>query len=100
MSKFIDLTGQRFGYWKVLRRVPPDAVELKNRNQKKPNGEAVWYCQCKCGDVSMIIGSHLRRGLTHGCASCSAYGRHNGGNTWKAEDAERKRREDARKANY
>lgn len=93
--KAVDLTGQKFGNYTVIKRVPAHVVAAEF---PKSNGEAIWYCRCKCGEIGMVYGGSLRAGRSHGCRSCSAKGRYNGGNSWKAEDAERKRREDARRA--
>ena len=43
MSKVIDLTGQTFNYWTVIKRMP-------NNNR----GESMWLCQCKCGTQKVI----------------------------------------------
>lgn len=59
MSKFIDLTGQRFGSWLVLERVPND----------KNNGPR-WLCRCDCGREKVVYSSHLRYGNSRGCRSC------------------------------
>jgi hypothetical protein len=57
----IDLTGQRFGRWLVL----------------KPSGSygkwgTLWLCRCDCGDEKIRQGGSLRHGLSRGCASCAA----------------------------
>lgn len=78
----IDLTGQKFGNYTVIKRVPPHVVAI---NYPKNNGEALWYCKCKCGEIGMVSGTNLRSGRSHGCKSCSAVGRHNGGNPWSGE---------------
>jgi hypothetical protein len=51
MGKFIDLTGQRFGKWKVLRR------------SEAPS----WFCCCDCGTERDVDGGNLRSGVTNGC---------------------------------
>lgn len=56
MSKFIDLTGQKFGYWTVIERAT-------NNNK----GEARWLCRCECGALKVVLGSSLRRGLSTNC---------------------------------
>lgn len=58
--KPIDLTGQRFGRLVVLEIAGVDS----NRN-------AMWRCQCDCGNVTVVAGRNLRRGDTH---SCGCYG--------------------------
>lgn len=57
-NKLIDLTGQTFGYWKVIKRA--------ETNQSK---EAYWTCFCtKCNKtIKDIRGSRLRRGESQSC---------------------------------
>lgn len=57
-NKLIDLTGQIFGYWKVIKRA--------ETNQSK---EAYWTCLCtKCNEtVRDVKGSRLRRGESQSC---------------------------------
>ena len=52
MSKFIDLTGQRFG-----RLVP-----IKYCNDKYK-----WECQCDCGTIKLVSSSNLTSGNTKSC---------------------------------
>lgn len=57
MSKLIDLTGQTFGYWKVIKRAP-------NRH----GGHSYWLCKCTvCGKEKEVFGSHLRGGRSTNC---------------------------------
>ena len=58
MSKLIDLTGQDFGYWHVIKRGP-----------NKASGRAQWLCACTlCGKtVKLVDGSHLRGGRSTSC---------------------------------
>lgn len=56
MSKLIDLTGQHFGYWKVIER---------SANTK--GGQTAWLCECKCGKRKIIQASNLRN---HSSKSC------------------------------
>lgn len=56
MSKLIDLSGQTFGYWKVLERA-------ENRQ-----GKAYWKCLCTaCGKEKEVCGTHLRGGRSTNC---------------------------------
>lgn len=51
----IDLTGNRFGGWFVLKRAP-------NR------GKAVmWECLCDCGTTSVVQGTSLKSGASTNC---------------------------------
>jgi hypothetical protein len=56
----IDLTGQRFGNWTVLKR-----AETKRYR-------SWWTCKCDCGLVKDVSQSSLRRRETRGCKSCYA----------------------------
>lgn len=53
-----DLTGQKFYHLTVISRAGSD-----------DRGEALWNCQCDCGNPNIIIvlGSNLRRGHTMSC---------------------------------
>lgn len=56
MSKLIDLTGQTFGYWQVLKRA------------ESRNGRAYWLCKCTaCGKEKEVAGAHLRGGRSTNC---------------------------------
>lgn len=56
MSTLKDLSGQAFGKLIVLRR-----------GENTKSGNARWVCQCDCGKVSSVVGSHLRSGHTRSC---------------------------------
>ena len=51
-----DLTGQRFGKLIVLKQ----DLEKKSKNK-------YWVCQCDCGKIKSIQGSHLISGATQSC---------------------------------
>lgn len=55
-----DLTGQKFGRWTVL---------YQTNDYIKPNGkhEAMWYCECECGNKVDVLGYNLKKGLTKSC---------------------------------
>lgn len=55
MGRFIDLTGQRFGRWTVLRYAGSH------------NGRAFWECRCDCGKIRDVRGSDLRNGRSTSC---------------------------------
>lgn len=46
-----DLTGQQFGRWTVLQRVPGN----------------MWHCRCACGVEKSVYGGSLRNGLSRSC---------------------------------
>jgi hypothetical protein len=54
--KLVDLTGRKFGRLTVLRRSVRDVA-------RKP----MWVCQCECGTVKDVRGSHLTMGKTISC---------------------------------
>jgi len=56
MSKFHDLTGQRFGRLTVLGRAPNDK-----------DGSVRWHCICECGTKKEIRGSALIYGNARSC---------------------------------
>ncbi len=55
MSRFIDLTGQRFGMLTVLCRSEKDASGV------------CWRCRCDCGKEIDVFAGNLRRGHTVSC---------------------------------
>lgn len=57
----IDLTGQRFGRWTVLKR-GENYVSLDESGQ-----HAQWVCRCDCGTVRLVASASLRRGLSKSC---------------------------------
>lgn len=61
----IDLTGQRFGRWVVLREAP---------RRPAPKGKSViwWIVKCDCGVIAERRGGALRRGQSR---SCGCYAR-------------------------
>ena len=67
-TTMIDMTGQIFGFLKVLERdTSPDHTGHKN--------DTYWHCQClKCGSIKTIRGISLRRGLTKSCGCIKSVG--------------------------
>lgn len=55
-KNFIDLTGERFGRLTVISR---------ERNNRR--GNALWICQCDCGNETVVLGERLRNGKTKSC---------------------------------
>lgn len=62
-ARLIDLTGQTFGKWTVLRK-----------NGNKAGGAALWLCQCECGRTGSPSGTDLRLGKSTNCG-CAHKGR-------------------------
>lgn len=57
MSNKIDLTGQRFGRW----------IVIKESDKKDSGGRAMWECRCDCGNAGVVKGVYLRRGESKSC---------------------------------
>lgn len=55
-TNFLDLTGKEFGYLKV-----------KHYIKTNDKGNAVWFCECKCGNSKEATGNHLKLGNTKSC---------------------------------
>ena len=53
--KLIDLTGQRFGYLTVIKRV-------ENHGHR-----TYWLCRCDCGKLTEVDGANLRGGIIRSC---------------------------------
>lgn len=62
-GRAVDLSGQRFGRWAVLRRALPEEF-------RRYGSGAFWVCRCDCGNVGTISGRTLRTG---GSRSCGCY---------------------------
>ena len=60
MSKFKDLTGQRFGYLTVIERAEDYAL---------PSGRKCvrWLCKCDCGNDVIVFSNNLGRRPTLSC---------------------------------
>lgn len=57
MSTLLDLTGQNFSGWVVLKRdISPS-----------PRSDARWFCRCICGTLRTVVGIDLRRGVSTSC---------------------------------
>ncbi len=50
----MDLTGQKFGRWTVVQRVPS-------------TGNAKWECLCECGSTGAVKSNKLRGGASQSC---------------------------------
>ena len=59
MSRFIDLTGQRFGRLTILYR--------DDKFKKSGKKETAYVCQCDCGAVKKIFAYSLKSGNTVSC---------------------------------
>ena len=50
-SRFIDITGQTFGEWKVINYA----------------GDRRWNCICSCGKIKAVESTRLRSGASKSC---------------------------------
>lgn len=56
MPPRLDLTGRKFGRWKVLN--------FSHMNRHK---NTCWLCECECGKRNTVIGTSLTRGHSKSC---------------------------------
>lgn len=56
MGKLIDLTGQKYGKWTVIKR-----------DKGCSANHAKWICECECGETRSVTGNALRRGESRSC---------------------------------
>lgn len=61
MGLTIDLSGQVYGFWRVLEHVGTDACQ-----------NWLWRCRCVCGKEKVVGGQHLRYGASKSCG-CRRY---------------------------
>jgi hypothetical protein len=62
-KQIIDITGQRFGRWTVLRLAPPE-------RSPAGVGRTMWWARCDCGIEKVVNGATLRGGDSTGCRRC------------------------------
>lgn len=55
-SKYIDLTGQRYG-----------RLTVKKLIGKNEQGKYIWLCKCDCGNEKIVKTEYLRSGHTMSC---------------------------------
>jgi hypothetical protein len=60
MGKRIDLTGQTFGEWLVIKKAAIGNVK-----------SAFWECRCSCGTIKIIRTDYLRRKNPTKCLPCA-----------------------------
>jgi len=60
MPTFVDLTGQKFGRWIVLRR---EGSRLYPSGAHQPT----YLCRCECGTEKLVASSILRSGSSKSC---------------------------------
>lgn len=67
MSALKDVAGMKFNKLTVIKRVGTN-----------PTGNALWLCECDCGNETTVSGQHLRSGNTKSCG-CLAKFKHGEG---------------------
>ena len=65
MSTLIDITGERFGRWIVLRRKGTE------RRYGRRHLVPLWLCECNCGERRVVRGDSLRNGISQSCGCVS-----------------------------
>ena len=55
----VDMTGERYGRWTVIKRVP--------KPEYKTSNSVWWLCRCDCGTERAVDGASLRRGASQSC---------------------------------
>lgn len=60
MSKFIDLTGQKFGRLTVIKRA-------ESRISKTGQHKTMFLCKCDCGNEICVSSSNLKSGYVKSC---------------------------------
>lgn len=60
MTKLKDLTGEKFGYWTVIKPAE-DYISTSGQHQKQ------WLCRCICGKEKIVIQSSLKSGRSSSC---------------------------------
>lgn len=56
MSRILDLTGEKYGFLKVIRML-----------DERRHGKVVWLCKCDCGNTTKVLSNNLRNGSTISC---------------------------------
>lgn len=62
IGKFEDLTEQKFGNLKIIKRLENDKF-----------GHSVWLCECICGNKIKVLSTNLKRGHTKSCGCKKSY---------------------------
>lgn len=66
----IPIIGSNFGQWKVISSEIKSGSELKESEDRS----LYWHVQCKCGEISWRLATHLKNGKTNACKACSKRG--------------------------
>lgn len=65
MGVFIDLTGKRFGYLKVIGKV-----------ERRTGNQIHWQVECYCGTIKDVAGNSLRHGRVVSCGCKQSHTTH------------------------
>ena len=60
-TKIKDISNQKYG----------KLIPLKLADPPSKNGNAIWICQCECGETREVFARSLKRGETYACAICT-----------------------------
>lgn len=63
MPAFRDITGQRFGKWKVLQK-----------SEHRKGNRVYWDCKCDCGTLIPVTSGSLLQGKSKACGTPQCYG--------------------------
>lgn len=89
MPQVIDETGKTYGRLTVVERYVPTAENW----YLNTSHAALWLCECRCGNTTIVQGSALRRGATKSCGclrleTSAANGANNKGRRYKHKPRE------------
>ncbi len=70
MSKFIDLTGLKFGKWTVIS-LAEDSGQIVG-SFRESHKYTLWLCRCVCDKQTFVNAYHLKSGHSTQCRSCAA----------------------------
>lgn len=72
-SKLIDMTG-----WVMKEHGVPDSrLTVIRRSERQTGKDAIWLCECECGNTTVVSGGHLKDGHTKSCGCLSKEITHN-----------------------
>lgn len=57
---YVDLSGNTYGLWTVLERVPDRFYQGGGR-------ATMWKCRCSCGNENIVAGNMLKAGISQSC---------------------------------
>jgi hypothetical protein len=66
----LPIIGDKFGQWTVISSEIKSGTELKESDDRS----LYWRVQCKCGESSWRLATHLKNGKTNACKACARRG--------------------------